>query len=146
MICPSCDAEITPERKTETKRTLLRGEVVEYEDHFCRCPACNGEWGAEGFDFADQLYRTYRARYNMLRPEEIKAFRQGLGITQEELTSLLNWSPATINRYERGALQDKSHDTALKMAMTKEGLKTLLANNGSNIPEIKRLALHKKLG
>jgi transcriptional regulator with XRE-family HTH domain len=74
----------------------------------------------------------------MLQPEEIKAFRKNLGLTQEELAHLMGWSEATVNRYEKGALQEQSHDNALRMAMTSGGLKVLLETKRDALPAKKR--------
>ena len=138
MLCPNCDKNITPELKIERRNYTVKGETIEIEDRFNRCPECNMEWSEEGFDFAAEAYRVYRARHHMLQPEEVKAFRKKLGLTQEELAHLMGWSEATVNRYEKGALQEHSHDNALRMAMTGDGLCILIETNRNALPAEKR--------
>lgn len=141
MICPNCDKEIIPDVKTERRMYPVKGEDVEIEDRLNRCPECASEWSQEGFDFAAEAYRAYRSRHHMIQPEQIKTFRKNLGLTQEELASLLGWSEATVNRYEKGALQERSHDNALRMAMTCDGRRSLLEISGEKLPHQKRALL-----
>jgi putative zinc finger/helix-turn-helix YgiT family protein len=141
MLCPNCDKTIIPEEIAEHRKYLIKGEDVEIDDRINRCPECNEEWSQEGFDFASEAYRIYRTRHHMLQPEEIKNFRKSLTLTQEELANLMGWSESTVNRYEKGALQERSHDNALRMAMTRDGLRSLLEIGGSVLPPKKHARL-----
>lgn len=143
MLCPNCDKTIIPKEITERRKYLIKGEDVEIDDRINRCPECNEEWSQEGFDFASEAYRVYRTRHHMLQPEEIKNFRKSLGLTQEELANLMGWSESTVNRYEKGALQERSHDNALRMAMTRDGLRSLLETDGNVLPPPKYVRLLK---
>lgn len=138
MNCPSCDEKINPIELSETRSFEVRKESIEIEDHFVRCPHCEEEWSADGFDAIAEVYRVYRERHRMVQPEALKAWRLKLGLTQEETSKLLGWSEATVVRYEKGALQDQSHDNELQMAMTPEGLAVLLRKNPGVIPTRKR--------
>ena len=141
MLCPNCDADISPEILRAKRSMPVKGEPVEVDDRFLRCPVCSEEWSEEGFDVAAEAYRIYRDAHGLLQPVEIRAFRKRLGLTQEELAKLLGWSEATVNRYEKGALQDRSHDLALKMAGTNEGLRTLLESRKDALPSKKWMRL-----
>lgn len=145
VICPNCDKNIEPISHAETRDFTVRGENVEVGDRFLSCPECHEEWSVEGFDFAAEAYRFYRARHHLLQPEEVKAFRKSLHLTQEELARLLGWSEATINRYEKGALQEKSHDNAFRMLMTREGLLSLLDGRNDILPEQKMKRIKENL-
>jgi putative zinc finger/helix-turn-helix YgiT family protein len=141
MLCPGCDKEITATATTERNTYTVKGENVEIDERLSVCPECGVKWSQEGFDFAAEAYRVYRSLHRMLQPEEIKAFRKSQGLTQEELASLLGWSEATINRYEKGALQERSHDNALRMFMTCDGLRSLLEVSGDTLSDKKRARL-----
>ena len=143
MFCPNCDEDITPENLRVKRIFTVKGEDVEIDDRFHRCPACSEEWSEEGFDAAAEAYRAYRQAHGMLQPEEIRAFRKNLGLSQEEMAGLLGWSEATVNRYEKGALQERSHDLALKMAHTNDALRILLENRREGIPSEKWSRLWK---
>jgi transcriptional regulator with XRE-family HTH domain len=64
----------------------------------------------------------------MLQPEEIREFRDQLGLTQRELSDLLGWGGATLSRYENGALQDQGHDRLLRLAMEPSNFLSLINN------------------
>ena len=145
MHCPNCDKKIDPIALREFKTVTVRGEPIEVSDNFLRCPLCAEEWSAENFDLALEAYNVYRAKHHLLQPHEIKSFRKSLGLTQEELASLLGWSEATINRYEKGSLQEKSHDNSLRMIMTREGLQSIIEGENYNLPEHKIKKLKERL-
>jgi putative zinc finger/helix-turn-helix YgiT family protein len=81
------------------------------------CYDCKSEFKNmfDGNSYLLNAYNIYREKHNMLMPEEIKAIREQYGLTQEELASLLGWDKKSIARYERGSLQDSSHDRMLKL-------------------------------
>ena len=145
MFCPNCDKKINPTSRNEMRNLAVRGESVEVADHFISCPLCHEEWSADNFDVAIEAYKIYRARHHLLQPEEIKTFRKSLGLTQEEIARLLGWSEATINRYENGALQEKSHDNSFRMLMTREGLLSLLEGDSSCLPTHKLKKLKERM-
>jgi putative zinc finger/helix-turn-helix YgiT family protein len=144
MHCPNCDRGIAAVEIKETRSFEVKKERVEIEDRFNRCPHCGEEWSVDGFDAMYEVYRVYRERHRMVQPEALKGWRKGLGLTQEELSRLLGWSEATVVRYEKGALQEQSHDNELQMAMTSEGISVLLQKNPDVIPSEKRAVIEAR--
>jgi len=63
--------------------------------------------------------------------------------TQHELSTLLGWEEATLNRYENGSLQEDSHDRLLKFAM--EHFLQLITNKPGAIAPEKRAILIERL-
>ena len=130
MWCPNCDRETNDEVIKENRSFDIKNESITIEVQIHSCVHCKEEWSADGFDPFDAAYRKYREEHMMVQPEELKEWRKDvLNFTQEEPSRLLGWSEATVVRYEKGALQERSHDNALKMAMVPAGLSVLLAND-----------------
>lgn len=115
-FCPNCGTtrDLRIAERRETYR--VRNEPIEVDARVAVCAVC----GKDVFD--PQLdettlraaYAVYRARRGLLQPEEIRALRERYGLSQRALSRLLGWGLITIQRYERGALQDPAHDGILR--------------------------------
>src|SRR4030066_1226736 len=81
----------------------------------------------------------------MMQPEEIREFRKKCGLTQNEMNLLLGWGGATLSRYENGALQDETHEKALRLAMEPRNLLKLIEATPDVLPEEKRDRLINEL-
>lgn len=116
MICPNCETQRLVEPIHEERTVVVKGEKYSVSVSLWRCLECHVEFEdrEHPIDELDLAYREYRAKYKMLQPEQVKALREDLGLTQAELSKMLGWSPATISRYESGGLQEKSHDNVLQ--------------------------------
>lgn len=57
---------------------------------------------------------AYRIQAGFLTSYEIKAIRDKYGISQKELSEVLDWGPATITRYENHQVQNRAHDYILR--------------------------------
>lgn len=135
-----CEEEIKPLRKSVT--ITVRGENFEVTEEYYKCPACGEEFTSSlGHDALEEAYYEYRCRHGMLQPEEIRHWREHYGLTQLELSHFLEWEVATLSRYEKGALLEKSEDTLLKFIMTPQHLLYLIMNN----PNILSMEKQKKL-
>jgi putative zinc finger/helix-turn-helix YgiT family protein len=78
-----------------------------------RCERC----GAMVLDDAAnrRLSEALRAAAGLLQPTEIRAGREGLGLTQKELAHYLQIAEATLSRWETGAqIQQRSMDRLLR--------------------------------
>lgn len=146
-ICPVCEKE-TEVRKVNTCEVFnIKGEEISVPVEYFQCLECN-----ESFDDAlstddpiDLAYKEYRERNNMIQPDQIKAFRKKYGLTQKELSALLGWGGATLSRYENGALQDDTHETALRLIMEPENLLKLVKEKTKALPIQKRKELMEEL-
>lgn len=145
LLCPNCDHEIEVEEIKVRRSYTVKKASIEIEDRFYRCSLCEEEWSVEGFDAMAEVYRIYRDLHRMVQPSVLKAWRKKWGLTQEELAKLLGWSEATVVRYEKGSLQEKSHDNELHMAMTPQGLKVLVEQTPDAIPQEKRASIEAGL-
>lgn len=142
MPCMACGEEIALDGPGTVNGCLtVRGEEIRVEIPGFACPSCGQKYTTEmkPWDIADAVYREYRKRHGMVMPEEIRAFRLRMDMTQDELAMLLGCSRITISRYENGALQESSHDNLLHTAMDPGGFRNLLGS--SSIPETRQREL-----
>lgn len=128
ISCPMCDnsADLALIKKEETIE--VRKEPITIPTEFYKCSKCGEEFRVIGLgdDPLDKAYRIYRSKHGMLQSEDIRAFRRQYGLTQSELANLLGLGGATISRYEHGQLQDKTHDTLIRMSMDPVNLRELV--------------------
>lgn len=83
-----------------------------------RCGSCGSEFYLPGqMDGAQKLAAAQmRAAEGLLEPEEIKAIRHSVGLTQPELEKLLGIGSKTVVRWERGTVfQNSATDALLRL-------------------------------
>ncbi|GAB2024212.1 hypothetical protein OfM1_02820 [Lactovum odontotermitis] len=61
-----------------------------------------------------RFIEAYRKASGRMTPDEIRALRKSLGLSQRGLANLVGWSPATVERYERGSAPSAANDKILK--------------------------------
>jgi putative zinc finger/helix-turn-helix YgiT family protein len=115
-FCPTCLEERDAERTLKPETYTVRGEQVRIEARVLMCRQCGNEIFDMSLDEANvkQAYESYRRSHDLLSPEEIKSIRESYGLSQRALARTLGWGLVTIQRYEKGALQDLSHDSVLR--------------------------------
>ena len=117
--CPICVEDTEIVTISEPEEMEIRGEKIVVEMKYYRCEECGEEFHIVTKDddpFA-AAYREYRRRKGWVQPEEIKAFREKLGLTQGQFSDLLGIGIATLNRYENGALQTDSNNQLLRLCI-----------------------------
>lgn len=131
VSCPVCDNTKGVESIKKEKTIMVRNESVAVDMEYHKCSECGEEFLVPDPDNDpfERAYRLYRANHGMLQPEEIRTFRQNYSITQGELAKLLGLGGATLSRYENNELQDKTHDTLIRMAMEPDNLRELVFNS-----------------
>lgn len=111
-FCYNCYEEREVEVVEREDKLEVRGEEIPVKGPVALCKSCGTN--VRDPELEDQLmlqaYREYRKRHNLLQPEEIAAIREEYGLSQRALARLLGWGPITVQRYERGALQNLSHN------------------------------------
>ncbi len=125
-FCPFCE-KTTPARVVDAVVAhTIKGVDVTVNARLVQCDACGGQFNGPELDqdVAAMALAAYRDKVGLLKPDEIREFRATFDLTQQELARILGWGPATLSRYENGAIQDEAHDRALRMIMRPE---TLLA-------------------
>jgi HTH-type transcriptional regulator / antitoxin MqsA len=115
-ICHVCDGEAIPISEVREYTVGRRSAVV--RDEFMRCRACAEEFYLPGQMDAVQRRASaaIRDEEGLLLPEEIRAMREGLGLSQAEFERLLGVGPKTVVRWEKGTVfQNKATDALLRL-------------------------------
>lgn len=140
LSCPVCDNSSELELIKETKDILIRNEPITIKMEYHKCSACGEEFIVPDpeNDPLESAYRLYRAKHDMLQPEEIRSFRFKYRLTQGELAKLLGLGVASISRYETGKLQDQAHDTLIRLATDPAKIRELINNSVDAFSEEKK--------
>ena len=97
----------------------------------------------------DEIIRdAFRAHVGMLTSAEIKARRNELGFSQQELAEQLGVAKETISRRETGAIQSRPLDNLLRLFFGSREVRTLLHQRFARVltkPEIIAIAEVSKL-
>lgn len=118
MFCAECGSE---SMKRTNKPFIQQFKGIDFEideiDHW-ECDKC----GAIEFDCHDLdalthvLQMAYRREHRLLTPEEIKALRMKLDMSQQEFETLLGVTSPTVSRWETGrVIQTKSIDNFMRL-------------------------------
>ncbi|MEA3442923.1 MAG: DUF4065 domain-containing protein [Chloroflexota bacterium] len=127
-LCTNCERETQFDRIVKKETFDLKGEPITVEVEYSKCQNCGDEVLIPGVnpDPFDLAYREYRKKHGLLQPEDIRNWRKAHHLTQSELARLLGLGTATISRYEKGALQNESHERLLRLAMKSTNLLKLV--------------------
>lgn len=76
----------------------------------------------------NMAFDIYRKKHNILSKELIKQVREKYNLSQRTFAKLLGWSPATVARYERGAIPTKINNAILISLKDNQDLANSLFN------------------
>lgn len=115
-FCPTCLAEREVKHATKPETYTVRGERVGIAAKLLVCEECGNEVFDMTLDETNvrQAYAAYRRSHGLLTPKEIRSIRERYGLSQRALARALGWGLITLQRYEKGALQDLAHDSILR--------------------------------
>ena len=126
--CPVCDG---PSVSVSMERNIRIGSrSAEVLDEFLRCTKCDEEFYLPGQMDALQLRASARIREEegLLQPREVRAIRQGLGLSQSDFERLLGVGPKTVVRWEKGTVfQNRATDALLRLVRDVPGSARLLS-------------------
>lgn len=126
--CAECGGEVR--RSTEPIAVDVRGETVRVPGiEHGRCAVCGEEYLP--LDAAERLQkeavRRLKATRGLLSPEEIRAIRRSLSMSQAEFEKLLGVGPKTVVRWENGTVfQSATADRLMRLIALEPGLVDLL--------------------
>jgi putative zinc finger/helix-turn-helix YgiT family protein len=110
------------------------------------CPECGESVVDEAFgDPVERAMDAYREQSGLLTSSEIRRIRDQWGLSQVAFATLLGMSPATINRYEQGSLQQEKEDELLRACDNEEFMRDLLRRRGALLSERQRQTAEAKL-
>ena len=124
LFCPYCEKEHDVKVIEQEETITVRGEDFSAMTKYYLCPETEEEFETSDshYDPLADAYEQYRRKYNMLSPEEIKAFRRKYKLTQKALSYLLSWEVETLRNYENGSLIEPDEDYQLKQVMNSNTL------------------------
>jgi len=146
-FCVVCGDDRELQRKQKAVEYTVRNEKVNVDLPVTLCPVCRTEEVAEGFgrDPVELAYEAYRNKHNLLKPSEIKETRERYRLSQKSFAKLLGMSEATINRYEQGALQDATHDNAIRAFQVPEFFRDALNRRGELLSDWQRARVQEAI-
>jgi HTH-type transcriptional regulator/antitoxin MqsA len=123
----------------EEREIVLGSRHVLIDDEFLRCDNCGEIFYLPGGMEAAQrrAAEKVRAEEKLMRPEEIRALRELLSLTQAQFEQVLNVGPKTVVRWERGTVfQSGGVNTLLRALQVRPDLLPIIAAaNGVELPE-----------
>lgn len=145
--CPNCEdyRGFRAERRKETY--TVRGKEITVPVDVEVCAECEEALSSEGGDqkILDEVNSAYRNQEGLLSPGEIRGIRKQYALSQKSFAGLLGMSEATINRYEKGKLQDQTHDNAIRACEEPNFVRGLLDRKGNLLSEWQRKRVEKAL-
>jgi len=136
--CPDCGGAVS--RGHDTFEARIGRRTVSVSGDYERCRGDCGEFYFAPGEMDAVMKRAsaiIRAEEKLLTPNEIKAFRKGIGLTQPQLEDLLGAGPKTVGRWEKGTvIQNGATDTLLRLLRdVPQALQHLLAERGI-VPDV----------
>jgi putative zinc finger/helix-turn-helix YgiT family protein len=134
--CPNC-RERRVVRVTEQYETTIEHDGREYpisiaDLSLLRCEACGNRVLTGEAD--DRVSRALRTAAGLLTPEEIRARRSALNLTQLQVAEALGIAPARFSRWEAGSqIQDHLSDRMLRAFFDLPELRRYLAAPGQRL-------------
>lgn len=102
-------------RKTLVDATV-KGETFAVECDAMVCSRCGFQVLTPGQSDAYAVASAdgYRRRHGLLTADEIRGYRQALGMTQQEFAEYLRVGVASVKRWEAGLIQDAAMDELMR--------------------------------
>ena len=92
-----------------------------------------------------KAFVKYKKNHSLLTSSEIVSLRKKYGISQRTLAVLIGCSQATIVRYEKGDIQDNTHNNILRMLLNPQNMGELIDVKEDEIGEKEALSIRKKI-
>jgi len=132
QFCPTCEDYRATKTEEREETYTVRGREITVPVKTAVCAECGESLGSDDEDekVLGAVYEAFRRKEDLLTPEQIKQIRERYRLSQKSFAALLGMSEATINRYEKGALQDRTHDTAIRACEDPGLVRDLLQRRG----------------
>lgn len=139
-FCPKCEEEREAKVVSRSEPYTVRGRRITVQVTTEACGTCGQNLGSDQEDqrVLDAVNAEYRKQEDLLTPDRIAQFRKRYRLSQKSFATLLGMSEATINRYEQGALQEQSHDTAIRACEDPVFVRNLLTRRGNLLSDWQR--------
>lgn len=148
MYCEHCNNETETRVEKSIETFIVRGESIDVSTEVRVCLNCGEKVYDEVLDnkSIDLAFNIYREKHNIVNAIEIKEIRSKLSLSQRGFAALMGWSPATVARYETGAVPSSNNNLNLINARDNlEFVESLFNANKENMPKTDRNKLELKL-
>ncbi len=116
MTCVACGKGRTKHGRT-TVKGRYRGRTYEVQTSAEVCPKC-GYYLVEAADNPElmrNLADAYRSEVGLLTSDQIRAYRESLGMSQQRFAEYLKVGSASVKRWELGGIQDAANDEHIRL-------------------------------
>lgn len=115
-LCLSCMEEHKVDIVEVMEREVFKGVEVDFTAIYEYCSNTDEYLENEDMIHANSLAvkDAYRKKVDLLTSKEIISLREKYGVSQKDLSEILDWGKATITRYENHQVQDRAHDDILR--------------------------------
>ena len=116
VYCPYCKKEVDYKIEKRDVKEFRGIEINSYEN-VAVCKECHQDLYVNEIEEKnnERIYKLYREKANIIKPQDIVELREKHDISQRELTAILGFGKMTINRYERGGVPTKSQSDYIKL-------------------------------
>lgn len=115
-LCLSCMEEHKVDIVEVVEHESFKGVEVEFSAIYEHCSNSDEYLANEDMIRGNNLAvkDAYREKKGFLTSKEIVCLREKYGVSQKDLSEILDWGMATITRYENHQVQDRAHDDILR--------------------------------
>jgi len=146
LYCPACEQEHAFRCEQREQNYEVRDELIVLTLPLWVCSVCGETILDDEFgDPVEKAFDAYREKHTLLKPVEIREIRTKWNLSQAAFAALLGMSQATINRYERGSLQQEKEDELIRPCAAPEHMAGLLERRGHALTERQRKAVELAL-
>jgi HTH-type transcriptional regulator/antitoxin MqsA len=130
--CPECGAPTVYEVRNEVLEYQCHTKTVKTRAHWCtRCG--EGVLSGEDLQASFKAHEEFRAEVDgVLKPREVAAIREKLGLSQRKAGELLGGGPRSFYKYERGKQ---------RVSVPMSHLLRLLAKDPGRLEELRRCSV-----
>jgi hypothetical protein len=118
----------------------FRREKYLVHARFFRCEDTGGLFTTTGQDalLFDDLYSQYRNAHGIPFPDELRALREGYGLSCAQISRLTGFGINQWGQYEEGTMPSESNARTVSLMASPEGMKALLEAAGGAFREDER--------
>jgi putative zinc finger/helix-turn-helix YgiT family protein len=139
-FCPSCEDYRDTDVVAREETYAVRGREITVPVQAIVCSSCGESLASDEQEqqILSDVYSKFRVQADLLTPERIEEIRKRYRLSQKSLAALLGMSQATINRYEKGGLQEQTHDTVIRACEDPRFVRELLQRRGQLLSDWQR--------
>lgn len=148
LMCFECCHESNVTLKSRLTSAKYHNKEFEYTEEYFVCNTCDNEV------HSDELYdknikksiEFFQRKNNMLSAANFKYIRETIyDLSVRTLAVLIGCSPATISKYENGALQSKQHDLQFKSLISPKNMSNLIEASKDDLKPIELQKIRDRL-